>query len=177
MAGAVSSSLSISHHLSHELEPAREGPALPSLLLSVMSGAGRRWCRMIRASLSLAGGSPKVLFALFQVLCQGQPWHQFAGCLAGMPRFLAGKVALQGQPRGQSVEMVAWCQPGMQVECLVTWSDAQPPAHQSLCPHRLLPAVEGCLSVCYTSVDRGWAGLRLCSVSELLSLQHSSSIR
>ena len=46
VAGAVSSSLSISHHLSHELEPAREGPALPSLLFSVMSGVGRRWCRM-----------------------------------------------------------------------------------------------------------------------------------
>lgn len=86
-----------------------------------------------------------MLFALFQVLCQGQPWHQFAGCLAGMLRFLVGKGAFQGQPRGQSVEMVAWCQPGMQVECLVTWSDAQPPAHRSLRPHPLLPAVEGVL--------------------------------
>ena len=45
MAGAVSSSSSSCHHPSRVLEPAREGPALLSLLFSIMSGVGCRWCR------------------------------------------------------------------------------------------------------------------------------------
>lgn len=45
MAEAVSSFSSISHHPSHELEPARKGPALPCLLFSITSGVGHRWCR------------------------------------------------------------------------------------------------------------------------------------
>ena len=175
MAGAISSSLYISQPPSPVLKSAREEPALPALLFSIISGAAGR---QTGTGVSDTGGSREVLVAPFQALRQGQPWHPFPGCLAGLPGFLAGKVAFWGHPRGRSVELVVWCQPGVQVQCLLTWSDARPPARQSPRP---TPSFRrqwrGCLSVCYASIDRGWGAPGPALSQLLLSPQHSSPIR
>lgn len=65
--GAISSSLHVSHHPSPVLKSAREEPALPALLFSIISGAAGR---QMDTGVSDTGGSRKVSVAPLQALRQ-----------------------------------------------------------------------------------------------------------